>query len=38
MKPILIGLLPIALAILLVLGVLGLGTTGLVGRRGTGRR
>jgi hypothetical protein len=38
MMSILVGLLPIALAILLVLSVLGLGTTGLVGGRRTSRR
>ena len=38
MMSVLVGLLPIALAILLVLGVLGLGTTGLVGRRRTSWR
>lgn len=38
MTRILLGLLPIALAILLVLSVLGPGTTGLVGGRRTSRR
>jgi hypothetical protein len=38
MMSILVGLLPIALAVLLVLSVLGPGTTGLVGGRRARRR
>jgi hypothetical protein len=38
MMSIVVGLLPIALAVLLVVSVLGLGTTGPVGGQRTGRR